>query len=332
MIVKIIEWYKRLGPTSRWAADCFADAGCRVVISTDWKDTAGADLVYTPVPGLKRTDSPIFTQFEGFGSVLITPESNKPSPLVKRTFDNSDKVGIIDPNMFIELTRCGIDQNTLMLPNPIPDITILPKESSKFTVFYPSGCWGIKKPERIIQAARLVGKEEPGIRFVMCVGSKVWHMPLDWLELDNVEFLPNLSHAKFLEQYSRADIVIPFSAAEILPWTVFESFIAGKPTIVDVIGKVQSVHRKYVEEMISWFGTPSRLFHEKWEDKYGSGEGDHYLHASSAEMLAEMILALHDDEKKRRELGLNALEWVSAYKWRPKDKGMKILELMGLRL
>lgn len=331
MIVKIIEWYKRLGPTSRWAIECFVDVGCRVVISSDWKDTTGADLVYTPVPGLRKIDSPIFTQFEGYGAVLVM-QGSKLSPKVKATFDNSDKVGVVDPNMYLELVRCGVEQNTLMLPNPIPDIAILPKESSEFRVFYPSGCWGIKKPERIIQAARMVGKEDPSIKFVMSVGSKIWHMPLDWLELDNMEFLPNLSHDKMLDQYARADIVIPFSAAEILPWTVFESFIAGKPTIVDVIGKVQSVHRKHVEEMISWFGTPSRLFHEKWADKYASGEGDHYLRASSAEMLAELIIALHDDEKRRRELGLNALQWADAYKWKPIDKGKKILELMGLRL
>jgi len=166
----------------------------------------------------------------------------------------------------------------------------------------------------------------------MSVGSKVWHMPLDWLELDNVEFLPNMPHNTMLEQYARADVVIPFSAAEILPWTVFESFIAGKPTIVDVIGKVQSVHRKHVEEMVSWFGTPSRIFHEKWCDRYASGEGDHYLHASSAEDLAQLILELYHDEKRRLELGNNALEWVGAYKWKPKDKGMKVIELMGLRL
>jgi len=332
MIVKIIEWYQRLGPFSRWAADCFADAGCRVVISTDWKDTSGADLVYTPVPGLKRGDSPLFTQFEGFGSVLIMPESSKLSPRVKATFDNSDKVGVIDPNIYLELIRCGvITQNMLMLPNPIPDITIPPKETPEFRVFYPSGCWGIKKPERIIEAARLVEKEEPKIKFVMAVGSKVWHMPLDWLELDNVEFLPNLPHDKMLEEYAKADIVIPFSAAEILPWTVFESFVASKPTIVDVIGKVQSVHRKHVEEMVSWFGIPARIFHEHWKDEYGSGEGDHYLHADSSEDLALLILELYHDEKRRLELGNNALEWVSAYKWKPKDKGKKILELMGLK-
>lgn len=331
MIVKIIEWWARPGQKTRWAADCFADAGCRVVISTDWKDTIGADLIFTPVPGLKRADSPLFTQFEGYGAVLILKESNKPSPKVKMTFDNSDKVGVVDPNMHMELVRCGIDQNTIMLPNPIPDFIIPPKESPEFRVFYPSGCWGIKKPERIIQAARMVGKEEPKIKFVMGVGSKIWHMPLDWLKLDNIEFLPNLPHEKMLEQYALADIVVPFSAAEILPWTVFESFIAGKPTIVDVIGKVQSIHRKHVEDMVSWFGTPSRLFHDKWAREYEGGLGDHYLRSDSAEGLARLILELYKDEKRRLELGNNALEWVSAYKWKPKDKGKAILELMGLK-
>jgi glycosyltransferase involved in cell wall biosynthesis len=330
LIVKIIEWYKRFGSISRWAAECFDAAGCKVAISTDWNDTSGADLVYSPVPGLKKGDSPLFTQLEGYGAVSVLPGS-KPSPRLRATFDNSDKVGVIDPNMHLELLRCGLDQNTLMIPNPIPNIVVPPKESQKFTVFYPSGTWSIKKPERIIEAARLVGKEEPNIRFAMSVGSKIWHTPLDWLNLDNVDFLPNLSHEKMLEQYAKANIVIPFSACEIQPWTVFESFIAGKPTIVDVIGMIQSVHREHVEEMISWFGTPSRVFHDTWARKYGSGEKDHYLWAGSSEDLAWLILELYHDEKRRLELGKNALEWAEAYKWKPKDKGEKILELMGLK-
>lgn len=334
LIVKILEWQKRAGPTSRWAAECFEDMGCNVVISYNWVDTSGpADLIYTPVPGLTKSKFvPMFTQFEGYGNVSLIPGS-KPSPRVEKTFEESDKVAVVDPNMHMELIRCGIDQNTLMLPNPIPNVTIPPKESPQFTVFYPSGCWVIKKPERIIQAARLVGNEEPKIKFVMPVGStKPWRYPLDWLEVENIEFLSPLSYEDMLKEYGKADVVIPFSAAEILPWTVYESFLAGKPTIVDVIGKVQSVHRKYAEEIVSWFGTPSRIFHEKWKDKYLSGEGDHYLHAGSAEELAQLILELYRDEKRRRELGLNAQKWVDAFKWKPIDKGKKILEIMGLKL
>ncbi|GAH15378.1 unnamed protein product, partial [marine sediment metagenome] len=160
----------------------------------------------------------------------------------------------------IELRRCGINQNSIMLPNPAPNVTIPPKEHSAFTIFCPQGVWSIKHPSRIIQAARIVGEKEPSIRFVMPVGSeRVWGCPLDWLEIDNIEFLPSLPYPKMLELYAMADVVAPFSAAEILPWTIFEGFIAGKPVIADILGKVQSVHIKHIEEMISWFGTPSRI-------------------------------------------------------------------------
>ncbi|GAI54367.1 unnamed protein product [marine sediment metagenome] len=95
------------------------------------------------------------------------------------------------------------------------------------------------------------------------------------------------------------------------------------------MGKIQSVNRKYVEEMVKWFGCSSKVFNELWEDKYKSGEGDHYLHAGSAEELARLILELYADEKRRLELGNNALEWVNAYSkdWKPKDKGKKILDM-----
>lgn len=333
-MVKIIEWSKRTGPKSRWAVNCFDDAGCTGIISEDWTDTGGSvDLVYTPVPGLKKTEGiPLVTQLEGYGGVSVMPGS-KPSPKLRETFENSNKVLLVDPNIYLELVRCGIHHDTIMLPNPAPKVTITPQDSSNFTVFCPSGTWNIKHPERVIQAARIVGEKEPSIRFVMPVGSKkVWNWPLDWLDLENVEFLPTLPYDKMLKQYAKADIVIPFSAAEILPWTVFESFLAGKPTIVDVIGKVQSVHREHVKEMVSWFGTPSRLFHERWKDKYLSGEGDHYLHADSAEGLAKHILELYKNGKRRLELGLNAQKWIDAYgNWKHKDKGEKILELAGLK-
>lgn len=331
-LVRIIEWIKRLGSLTRWAANCFTDSGCQVEISNNWKDTGPpADLVYTPVPGLRATKGiPLVTQFEGYGGVSVLPGS-KASPKIAETFKNSSKILLADPNMYFELKRCGIDQPTLMMPNPAPDVEIMSKKSSNFTIFCSQGAWCIKNPGRVIRAANIVGKEEPDIRFVMPVGSeRVWRWPLKWLEADNVEFLPTLPYEKMLEQYAMADVVAPFSAAEVLPWTIFEGYVSGKPVIADVLGKTQSVHRKYVADMVSWFSTPSKLFHKKWEDKYGSGEGDHYLHAGSAEELAKLILELYGDEKRRLELGLNAQKWIDAYDWKSRDKGKKILELVNL--
>lgn len=332
--VRVIEWPNRVGPLSRWAGECFKDCGCNVEVTNDWENTGGVDLVYTPVPGLKETkDTSLVTSLEGYGAGAFMPSSDNPSPKLLETFENSDKVLLADPNLYLQLKRCGIDKPSIMLPNTAPDITITPKDTLEFRVFAPAGCWEIKKPERVIKAAKIVEKVEPDIKFVMTTGSAdgVWRCPLDWLELDNMEFLPSLPYEEMLKEYSKASVVAPFSAAEILPWTVFESFLAGKPTIVDVIGKVQSVHREHIKEMVSWFGTPSNIFNERWEDTYMSGDGDHFLHASGPEELARHIIDLYRDEKKRLELGNNALEWVDAYDWKPKDKGRKILDLVGIK-
>jgi len=129
-----------------------------------------------------------------------------------------------------------------------------------------------------------------------------------------------------LEWFGRADIIAPFSACEIFPQTFLEGCLAGKPMILDSFGKIQSVHRRYLSDMIEGFGENSMLFHEGWKGDYGSGEGDHYLHAGSAEELAELVLELYGDEKRRAELGNNALDWTDRF-WEPKNRGKRIIEV-----
>lgn len=329
--VRIIEWRGRLGPTSRWAARYFKDVGCRVYV-TDSQDTRGlVDLVYTPIPGLPRPNAPtkLFTQLEGYGEAAIMPGS-APSSRIEATFENSHEVMLADPNIHVELEKNGVGGDPIMLPNPAPDVDIPPRNTPNFTVFIPMGTWDIKKPERAVQAARIVGEEEPSITFQMIISSRrSWSCPLDWLELDNIQFRPVVPYEDMLKLYGIADVVAPFSAAEVLPWTVFEGFISGKPTIVDVAGRIQTVHREHIEEMTSWYGASSDLFHRRWKEYYGSGEGDHYLHAGSAEELAQLILELYGDEKRRLELGNRAIEWVGEYDehWSFGDKGRKIIEL-----
>jgi len=41
------------------------------------------------------------------------------------------------------------------------------------------------------------------------------------------------------ELYGQADVILPYSSAEILPTTVFEGFISGKPVVVNCLGKIQ---------------------------------------------------------------------------------------------
>lgn len=341
-LVRIIDW-RRTGTSTRWAGVCFEEAGCKVELSFDEFRTAGApDLIFTPIPGLikppkERHPPLLFTQLEGMGHDTFF-QGSKASPKVEATLAYSDKILLADPNMWLGLKQAGVGDkldDTLMVPNPAPpiDITITGLTSAleqRFTVFYPSGAWGIKKPERFVQVARIVGKKEPDIRFVMITGSGgAWKWPLDWLDANNIEFLPHQDHARMIQLYAEADIVCPWSAAEILPWTTAESFALGKPTIVDCLGKTQSVHRDHVKEMCDDFGMPSKEFHEKWKGRYMGGEGDHFLHAGTPEELAEIILSLYKDEDRRTELSMNAHRWVNQY-WTCKDKGKKVLEIAGL--
>jgi len=340
-LVRIIDWHKRTGALTRWAGCWFEEAGCKVDVSFNQMNTGGTvDLVFTPIPGLRKlpktldTSPPLVTQLEGMGHESFLPGS-KTSPRIEATLANSDRVLLADPNMYLGLKGAGVGDKldeTLMVPNPTPPFGVTTDWSKDhpFTVFCPSGAWCIKKPERFVQAARIVGAREPSIRFVMITGpGGAWKWPLDWLEVDNIEFLPHQDHKRMIQLYSEADIVCPWSAAEILPWTVFESFVAGKPTIVDVIGKTQSVHRDHVKEMCSDFGMPSKEFQEKWKDRYMSGESNHFLYAGTPEELAQIILELYKDEERRAELSSNASGWIEQY-WTCKDKGKKVLDIMGL--
>jgi len=343
-LVRIIDWHKRTGALTRWAGCWFEEAGCKVDVSFNQMNTGGAvDLVFTPIPGLRKlpkTADPsptLVTQLEGMGHESFMPGS-KASPRIEATLADSDKVLLADPNMYLGLKKAGVGDkldNTLMVPNPAPpiDITLTDQASAmeqRFTVFYPSGAWYIKKPENMVRAARIVGKKEPSIRFVMITGpGGAWKWPLEWLDAENIEFLPHQEHRRMVQLYAEADIVCPWSAAEILPWTVFESFIAAKPTIVDCLGKTQSVNRKYVEEMCKDFGMSSKEFHEKWKDMYMTGNGDHFLHVGTPEELAQIILDLYKDEEGRAELSVNARRWIDQY-WTCKDKGKKVLEIAGL--
>jgi len=131
--------------------------------------------------------------------------------------------------------------------------------------------------------------------------------------------------------YSRADIVLPYSAAEVWPHTVGEAFLAGKPTIVDAIGMTQSVPKNKIGEMVEDFGLPSGEFEERHGDEYLAG--DHFIRCEGGpEKVAETILELYNDEGWRSELGNRASEWANEYEkhWSLKDKGEKLLEVAGL--
>jgi len=325
MLVTIIWWSGDVsGETTRFNKECFEEAGHKVILS----NPNLADVVFSPVTNLNFEDinKPVIVQFGGYGRQLVLPDQGF-SDDAKKCLREANLVTILDPAMFLELDKNGIDGETVTIPNATPPITIPPEKHAKFRVLCPTTdpLGGMKNLDRFVKAAEIAGKEED-IQFVIPVKSRgIYRNPVDWLEVDNLKIIPHQPYDKMLEWYGKSDIVAPFSSAEIFPQTFLEGCLAGKPVIMDSMGLIQSVHRDFLEEMEEDYGTiSSREFHKRWRNQYHSGEGDHYLHAGSAEELAEIVLELYTDEKRRVELGKNALEWLSEF-WEPEDRGRKII-------
>ena len=323
----VLWWEGSKGPTStRWNERCFSDAGYDVEVKFKLNQNPKADLIFTPIPGIgPNCPVPVVTQFGGFGTQLYIPGKGF-SNLATESLENSDLVILHDSNFHILMEEEGLDGKTVTVPNAVPPLSIPPKKSKNFTVLNPSGGSRLKEPGRFVEAAKIVGREESEIQFEMPIRSgRIWRAPIEWLKVENFKPLPTQPFEKMLDLYARADIVAPFSAAEIHPQTFYEACLAGKPLIEDQFGLIQSVHRDFLEEMIEDFGTESAEFHQRWKGDYESGEGNHYLKAESPEELAELVLELYADERRRAELGSEALKWINQF-WRPKDRGERIID------
>jgi len=288
-----------------------------------------SDIVFSPIPNLnlENIDNPVIVQFGGYGRQLVLPDQGFSSD-AKECLEKADLVTILDPNMFLEMDRNGIDGETVTIPNATPPITIPPKNHAKFRVLCPTTdpLEGMKDLGRFVEATEIVGEEED-IEFVIPTKSRgIYRDPVDWLGVDNLKIIPHQPYDKMLEWYGKSDIIAPFSSCEIHPQTFYEGCLAGKPVIMDSMGLIQSVHRDFLEEMEEDYGTKSEKFHKRWENRYHSGEGNHYLKAESSEELAELVLELYTDEKRRAELGNNALEWISDDFWGPGDRGKRIID------
>jgi len=315
------------GQATRFNKECFEEAGHEVYLS-EGEIPGFSDVVFSPIPSLnfENIDKPVIIQFGGYGRQLVLPGQGF-SDDAKECLREADLVTILDPNMFLEMDENGIDGKTVTIPNATPPITIPPENHAKFRVLCPTTdpLEGMKDLDRFVEAAKIVGEEED-IEFVIPTKSRgIYRGPTDWLGIDNLRIIPRQPYDRMLGWYGKSDVIAPLSSCEIHPQTFYEGCLAGKPLIMDSMGLIQSVHRDFLEEMIGDFGADSMLFHEGWKGDYGSGEGDHYLHAGSSEELAELVLDLCTDEKRRIELGHNALDWVSRY-WEPKDRGERIID------
>jgi len=316
------------GQATRFNKKCFEEAGHEVYLS-EGNIPDFSDAVFSPMPNLnfESIDKPVIIQFGGYGRQLVLPDRGF-SDDARECLEKADLVTILDPTMFLELDKNGIDGETVTIPNATPPIVIPPENHAKFRLLCPTidPLGGMKDLDRFVEAAEIVGKEED-IEFVIPTKSRgIYRDPVDWLGVDNLKIIPRQPHDKMLEWYGKSDVIAPLSTCEVFPQTFLEGCLAGKPIVMDSMGLIQSVHRDFLEEIAEDFGINSSEFYQKWRGEFGSGEGNHYLKAKSSEELAELVLELYTDKKKRAELGKNALEWANQF-WEPSSRGEKIIEV-----
>jgi len=191
------------GQATRFNKECFEEAGHEVYLS-EGEMPGFSDVVFSPIPSLnfENIDKPAIIQFGGYGRQLVLPGQGF-SDDAKECLGEADLVTILDPNMFLELDRNGINEETATIPNATPPIDIPPENHAKFRVLCPTTdpLGGMKNLDRFVEAAEIAGKEED-IEFVIPTKSRgIYRDPVDWLGVDNLRITPPQPFDKMLEWY-----------------------------------------------------------------------------------------------------------------------------------
>jgi len=327
--ITILWWQSATGQQGRWNPMAFHLAGHNVEYTESLHVSPFTDIIFTPIPGM-TSDKPLITQLGGYGRTLVLPGS-KCSYRVEDTFKNSNMIVLLDPNMARELHRNGFDTSScVLIPNACPppeEIQFNVEQQSKyFIVLNPSGTIPIKRMERFVEAARVLGEYADDIKCIMTTRSNThYNAPIEWLEVENLFVTPRLPYQQTMELFGVADVVAPFSAAEIHPQTFLEAMVLGKPTVMDKNGLVFTVQMDELEDMKKDFGKSVNTFHKTWKSMYHSGNGDHYRHAKDSNALVEHIMELYENRNKLRRLGERASMWASRY-WKLQERGQMIID------
>ena len=329
-----------IGQKSRGNAQAFRSLGHEVQLVTrdfmPYHFHEGADLIFSGIPVLiciMKPTLPTILQAGGYGVNTVLP-GGRFMREVRNLTEAPTFVTVLDPNYYDELRCSWLDKKVdydkiLMVPNGLPQqLREQPVESGEpnpqFTVLNPAGDMRIKRPEKFVEGVKLVEKRGYPIKFKFLSKSRhSYRLPIEWLDVDSLDILPVQPYAKMVELYNEADVVAPFSYAEILPNTPFEAFHHGKPLVCNMIGKIQTIPVEDVERAVRDFGMPIAEFDEKWRDRYFTG--DHYLQAKTPEDFAEKIIYLYEHEDERKRLSRRSKEWVS-YWWHMESKCELLLD------
>jgi len=271
-----------------------------------------ADLFFTPSPlQLLRFDPPCFTVLQMGGRVSF--------PNLNRAIEHAELVTMLDPNLYIWFKSQGIEldwSKIRLVPNGLHYDLFKPKRDVEHNGFK-------------VLTAKIGGTAKPGTNFIK-VAEKVHEKGYRQIRFmapvqdiyrtrwsNHIRPLKSRPYYKMPQLYQEADVYLNVPKEEVLPNSVFESFMTGLPTVVGTfthsIGRIQTIPTSKLEEMKRDFGLSIDVFHEKWSRFYD--RGDHYLKGSTIDEVADIIIRLYEDQVERFRYGIRASLWAKTLSW-----------------
>lgn len=297
--------------------------------------SSGADLVFIPDFSIVLSSVPhLFAvlQFGGRGPAQLWRLGAFNG--LHRVSDSVELITILDTNLHQWLTtkKQPWRWDTFhLVPNGLHyDLfQYPPKEPEKelFTVLAPKIGAPAKTGASFANVAHIVhNKGYRNIRFVAPVQNVTHYL----VSRDIIPIEPVLFY-KMPKLYQMCDVVLNIPPEEVLPNSAFEAFLSAKPFIVlndglsTCIGDIQTVATQYIDKMKTDFGTSVESFHDKWADKFWTG--DHFLAGKSYTEVAEIIIDLYEHPDLKEKVGAKAREWSLSLNWTWEDKCKLILDL-----
>lgn len=296
------------------------------VIEYENRSSFDIDFVYSSIPN-RSFDEFTYSHLGGYGT-LINPRGYM-SEKYKMMLKESDVLLMLDPLLYLESFRQAD------LPDRILDkIVICPLgkpqvnrdvdaeiDTDKFIVFNPMGDWDIKRIDEFIKTVRIVNdRMGDKIHFLQTTkNGGIYNNRLEWLNIDNLTLLPEMSYEDMMKIYKVSDLVTPWSNCEVFSNTAMESFSFGKPTILRTFSKILSIDKEYLDDLQSSYFSNVKDFHERFKDLYETGKGEHYLATDDYTELADMIIDVYKNYEDYQYIGKNAKKWMDNF-WTKKEK------------
>jgi len=285
------------------------------------------DLFFTPSPfQLSVFDPPCFTVLQMGGRVSFLG--------LDKAVEHAELVTILDPNLYMWFKSQGVEldwDKIRLVPNGLHYDLFKPKPSDPEE----------KRETMNVLTAKIGGTAKPGTNFIKVaekVHGKGYRQIRFMAPVQNIRMAKWSSHIRPLKSrpyykmpqlYREADVYLNVPKEEVLPNSVFESFMTGLPTVVGTfthsIGRIQTIPTSKLEEMKQDFGLPIEEFHEKWSRFYD--RGDHYLKGSTIDEVADLIIRLYENPSERFKYGMRARLWAETFSWTWKMKAELILKL-----